>query len=132
MTAALFDLPAPPSLNNLYINVPKKGRVKSSKYREWFKEAGGEIILQRVGFDNQQMATLTGVREAESYEVTIHVHVKTRADIDNLAKPILDTLVQMNVTPDDKHCQSVTVMRSELPPKGRCVVTIRAAKREAA
>lgn len=34
-----FHLPLPPSVNNLFINVRGRGRVKSKHYREWEREA---------------------------------------------------------------------------------------------
>ncbi len=35
------NLPYPPVLNNLYANVPGKGRVKSERYRAWANGLAG-------------------------------------------------------------------------------------------
>jgi Holliday junction resolvase RusA-like endonuclease len=76
-----FSLPYPPSLNNLTINVPGKGRVRAPAYRTWATEAGWVLRGQKP------KPTTADVR------VTIEVRrPNRRADIDGKAKALLDLL----------------------------------------
>jgi crossover junction endodeoxyribonuclease RusA len=88
----------PPSTNNLYFNVPGRGRVKSQKYRDWLHQCG--LILKR-----QVTGRLTG-------RVDIHVRLEdchpTR-DADNCLKPVCDLLKEVGAIVNDnsKHVRSV-------------------------
>ncbi len=42
----VYRLPAPPSVNNLFRNVPGKGRVRSSEYVAWCEAAGWSLRAQ--------------------------------------------------------------------------------------
>lgn len=119
-----LTLPLPPSVNSMYI----KGRIKSAKYRRWLEVAGWEIIMQKSGWDTRMIAAASNIRLLEKYAAVIEVPRKMRADIDNVCKCLLDLLKQY-VTADDKHCDELTVKRSDNIPKGQCLVTIRAAKK---
>lgn len=111
-----IELPGPPSTNNLFFNVPKRGRVKSPRYQAWEGEAGLLLKAQKPG-------RLTG-----NVEMILTVPQKTRADLDNLAKPILDLLVTHSVIEDDgKPVQRVTVQRGPTPNPKTCIVEVRSA-----
>lgn len=81
----------PPSTNNLYANVQGRGRVKTTKYRDWLMAAG--LLLKRQGIQR-----MTG-------RVDIVISLEDRhplRDCDNACKPICDLLVTMGVLSDDR------------------------------
>lgn len=86
----------PPSLNNLFINVKRKGRVKSPDYNAWITTA----LLQ--------------LRRQNGWHVGGPVYIRlvfnrqdTRADLDNLIKPTVDILVAAGRIQDDRHMMKV-------------------------
>jgi Holliday junction resolvase RusA-like endonuclease len=101
MTAITLNLPVCPSLNNLFVNVQGRGRVKSARYKAWIEEAG--YALNRY--------TLTPIHGP--VHVTICVPAKTRADLDNLAKGPIDLLVARGWIDDDRHIKSLHLIRDE-------------------
>jgi Holliday junction resolvase RusA-like endonuclease len=91
----------PPSLNNAFANT-RTGRVKGSAYRAWVQEAGWEIARQKP------------VPVAGPFCVAIEVgETVSKADLDNLAKPIIDMLVEMGCVPDDRNMVLLQVERSD-------------------
>lgn len=87
-----FDLPFPPSLNNLFVNVPKKGRVPSKPYQQWKLEAGWRLITTKP-------RKLHG-----PVWITLQFEEKKgRRDLDNLAKAVLDLCVTHKVIDGDDH-----------------------------
>jgi Holliday junction resolvase RusA-like endonuclease len=95
-----LELPRPPSANNLYRNVPGKGRVRSSEYRRWQQQAGWMLQVAQPG-------RITGA-------VAVHYLIpnaadRRRRDIDNLAKPLNDLLVKHGVIEDDSRVRAVTL-----------------------
>jgi len=82
-------IPMPPSVNNLFVNVPKRGRVPSKRYTDW-RVAAGKVL------NTQQYTRLEG-------PVTIEygVGTDTRADISNLEKAATDLLVSSGVIDGD-------------------------------
>lgn len=101
----ILTLPYPPTANNLFKNVPK-GRAKSATYRAWIGAALWELNRQRP-----QLVRGT-------YRLTITaVRPDNRArDIDNLIKPISDTLKKGGVIEDDAKAKSVFAVWSDSPP----------------
>ena len=79
----------PPSTNNLFVNVPGKGRIKSAEYNRWINQAG---MLVR-GQCRERMAVRANV--------SIFIEEKQGADIDNRIKPVLDLLVRVGVLAGD-------------------------------
>lgn len=90
-TVITLTLPKPLSVNNLFFNVPGKGRVPSFNYKRWKKEAAQEILMvQRPGH-------ISG-------PVEIHIQVREgRADLDGQVKCCLDALVDNGVIDGDGH-----------------------------
>jgi len=84
-----FTLPVPPPLSKTTNNVPGVGRVKSKEYKAWIKQAGQELMIQRV-------------KHVES-PVQIHwvLPYNGRRDFDNYKKALLDVLVKFGVITDD-------------------------------
>jgi Holliday junction resolvase RusA-like endonuclease len=92
-----ISLPTPPSLNNLYFNVPGRGRVKSKRYTAWQWEATAAIHQQRP-------EKITG-------HYTARLRVPLRGDVDGKIKAVLDLLAALQITPDDRFCMSVTATK---------------------
>jgi Holliday junction resolvase RusA-like endonuclease len=111
-----ITIPVPPSANNMFINVPKRGRVKSTEYRKW-RDAAGWFI------QSQPHPKVPG-------KVNILIEVRRgRGDIDNRVKPVLDLLVLHHLIDDDRNVQSVTARWADVDS---CRVTVTAFEAEAA
>lgn len=103
--AVTYELPhMPPSTNNLYANVPGRGRVKTRQYEDWLQTMG--LLLRRQG-----LGRLTG-----RVDVVISLEDKhPRRDCDNAAKPCLDLLVKLGVLQDD-NSKFVRSVKAEWAP----------------
>lgn len=108
---AVLNLPRPPSVNAMFRNVPGVGRVKTTDYKNWIKEAGWMLNAQRP-------QPIQG-----DYRLLVLVG-PTRADIDNLTKAINDLLQSHGVVENDNKCQGAHMERSNDVAKGavHCVV----------
>lgn len=109
----MICLPVPPSVNAMYRNVARVGRVKSATYNEWLAEADACAIQQR-----KSIPKIEG-----PYKVTITIPRKTRGDIDNRGKAVLDWLASRAVTPDDQYCEDIRIKRGNIED-GFCHVEI--------
>src|SRR5262245_15316588 len=112
----IFKLPAPPTVNNLYLTTAStrgRRRVRSRRYKAWLTEAGWEVQRQRNG-------CIGG-----PWEIDIALPAGLKGDTDNYAKPLLDLLVKHRVVDDDKHCRRVTVAKTV--SMGSVLVTLRPA-----
>lgn len=97
---------APPSLNQAFRNAPGKGRILTAKYAAWAKAAGWEVQAQMVG---RSRPVVSG-----AYGLVIEVgHHASRADLDNLIKPVSDLLVGLKITPDDSWATEFSIRRAE-------------------
>lgn len=94
----LLRLPIPPSSNHLFANIPGKGRVKTSAYRGWIKEAGWVLQAQRHDEIAGPVKVSIAVRRESS-----------RSDIDNRIKALLDLLVRHHVIGDDRMVEELYV-----------------------
>lgn len=85
----VLHLPFPPSLNNLFLNVRGKGRVPSIRYKNWRERATQAMWGQRmIAFDGP-------------VHIDIVFEDTGQADLDNLAKGIVDHLVHHRLIYDD-------------------------------
>lgn len=109
-----FRLPAPPSTNNLYRNVSRKGRVKTAAYKAWCEYAGWDVKAQWNG------VPIPG-------KFGCAIYLPPGIDLDN-CKAILDLLGPstkhgLGVTADDRHCQQLCQYRSGVAD-GKCIVSV--------
>lgn len=95
-----LTLPFPPSTNNLFVNAGKRGRVRSSRYDLWLKEAGWELQAQRPPKIKGRVAVTIALCPID----------KRRRDADNGCKAILDLLVKHQVieADDSRIVRSIT------------------------
>lgn len=85
----VLDLPKPPTTNNLYFNVPGRGRSKTKLYRTWKHNAGWEIQIRQPGKIKGQV------------NIDIAVTDKARGDCANREKAVVDLLVTHGVIEGD-------------------------------
>lgn len=102
MTCVLTLLTPPPSVNEIYRNVPGKGRVKTKAYKKWREDA---VLWLRL----QKPPTFTG-----PVSVSIALPLATRGDADNRNKAALDALQEAGVVANDRLCDPVTIGRSDV------------------
>jgi Holliday junction resolvase RusA-like endonuclease len=81
----IFEVPVPPTANNLYRNAPGKGRVKTTAYKMWQQYAALTVVLPKP------IPHCSG-------EAHVDIDLPPGLDIDNL-KALVD-LLQM---PEKKH-----------------------------
>lgn len=84
-----LSLPMPPSVNHLFANVARKGRVATAKYTAWRIEAGLRLNLQRPPRIDGPVA------------LEYCFGTDTRADLGNLEKATTDLLVSSNIIDGD-------------------------------
>ena len=99
--SASFNLPTPPSTNNLYSNVRGVGRVKTKEYNAWMVEAGWALKAAKPR------------PVAGNVDVQLRVPLDKRRDIDNFCKATLDILVRHKVIDDDRHVMRLEVERED-------------------
>lgn len=96
---------APPSLNNLYANVPGRGRVKTKRYRTWRAAAGWDVKAVKA--------------EKLCCPVMLDLTVKKprglRSDISNRVKAVEDLLVFMSILEDDSQVMEVRARWGDVP-----------------
>jgi Holliday junction resolvase RusA-like endonuclease len=103
VTAMNIRLPAPPSTNNLFINVRSGGRILSPAYRSWRTHAGHLLNLARVqpfGVAPVQIGLMVPRKPASR-------------DIDNFSKAPIDLLVAHAIIADDKQVERLTIERHD-------------------
>lgn len=95
----------PPSTNNLFANIPGKGRVKSAEYNRWLIHAGMLVHTQ------------CKTRMAERCDITIALEdCHPTADVSNHIKAVEDLLVKVGVIADDnaKFVRSVRAVWADI------------------
>lgn len=86
-----FELPLPPSTNQLFANEPGKGRVKTSLYRAWIASAASHLMLQRV----------KPVASPVAITITLDGKVHRGRDLGNVEKAVTDLLVSQGIIAGD-------------------------------
>lgn len=100
---AYLVMPPPISTNNLFRNVEKVGRVATSQYKVWLRDAADRLQAQRP---------LPEFIRPVSVTVFVGEKGVGEMDSDNTAKAYLDALVKAKVIKDDsrKWVRSIRVM----------------------
>lgn len=93
-----FTLPVPPSVNELYRNLPGRGRVQSAVYHEFIRFGITSIRNQKVQPVPGRVMAIFGVERSS-----------LAADIDNRLKAMLDTIVKAEVIKDDNMVTAIAV-----------------------
>jgi Holliday junction resolvase RusA-like endonuclease len=108
-----LELPYPLSVNAMYKSIGENRRAKSKRYKDWIKEAGEMLQIQR--------------KKYFIVRVDLDIRVcggRKNADISNLIKGVEDILVSFGILQDDKkeYVRSVKIAWVENEPE--CIVTI--------
>lgn len=109
-----YDLPVPPSSNNMFFNTGR-GRAVTPEYKAWKMEAGQ--MLRRQGI----------VPFIGRAEVVIDIDDTVRGDADNRTKACLDVLVAHGVLRDDSKKYVKRVSVGWETGIGACRVTVKEA-----
>jgi Holliday junction resolvase RusA-like endonuclease len=114
-----LDLDLPPSVNSAFANVPGKGRVRTTVYRQWQKGALAEIQVQVRGVTFRGAFRLAVLASDQG--------LSRDRDADNLAKAVSDILVRAAIVADDnhQHMRAIDLEWRSTLPAGRCVVEVR-------
>lgn len=112
-----YRLPFPPSVNGLFLNVPRRGRVKTGRYKKWIKEATSRLKEQGI-------KTLHGI---VSMRILLFRPDKRVRDIDNHVKAVFDILTTNGIIEDDSMVQGFQIYWSTgVVEDGQCWVEIKA------
>lgn len=116
--ALTIDLPLPPSANELFANLPGKGRVKTKAYKKWIEEARWHIITAWRAAGKPEAP-----KDAPMF-LWLRLGLKQRRrDAGNCLKAVEDVLVKELPIPDDRWNDRILIERnSEF--EGRARVTI--------
>ena len=109
-----LNLPIPPSVNGMFANVHKRGRVKVQAYRN-YEQAAALMIA------SQNLEKISG---KVNVDITVQRLRKNTGDIDNKIKAALDSLVKNNLIDDDRHVQQITARWGDVDG---CLVIVEAA-----
>ena len=119
LAAIRLRMASPPSSNNLYRNIPNVGRAKTSAYKGWQKtEIQGARLASR------------GVRMPERAPLAVEIRagIDRRRDIDNCAKPVIDTLQASRVIADDRWVDRLLLLRAPEVGRGWVEVSVSVAE----
>ena len=102
-----LDLPFPPSVNGLYLNMKGKGRVKTPEYRLW------EAVASAAARKSAGTASMTG---AYAFHLRAQRPDKRRRDLANLEKATHDLCVKLGFVRDDSDCNRILLEWSDDAP----------------
>lgn len=126
----LHHLPNPPSVNHLFPNTERQAkdektgrplfddqgkpvmqryRAKSKTYKSWLYTCGQYTWVRGKGIP--RLAEKGGAKWL--FRVEVHINIGRRSDIDNYLKAVLDLLKKERITPDDRYCDDVRIIRNQ-------------------
>lgn len=115
-TEVRIVLPWPPSLNNMFLNVKGRGRVRSENYRKWAQDAGWLLLSQHP----------YKFKDPVRVRVELNPPNARAFDLDNRNKALLDLLVEHGVIVDDSN-RYVRAVSVEMVSTGApCTVIVEA------
>lgn len=97
----VIHFPRPPSANRMFLRqMTRKGKRRlSPEYTSWRDTAGWEVKMQIIGM--KPIDT--------KFDVVIEVPIRSRVDVDNNLKPILDLAQNMGVITNDRNANRITI-----------------------
>jgi Holliday junction resolvase RusA-like endonuclease len=110
----VLDLPPPISVNRIWRKA-KVGVIKSDAYKTWTKRADDMLV---------SLGQLRGVKPIVGKFTALIVVKRSRLDLDNNSKAVLDFLQSRCFIVDDKFCEELTLRWGDAPTG--CRVTVRA------
>lgn len=113
MTIAAFSIPLPPSLNNIYFNRPRKGRGKTTEYKDWLDAAAWEIRSQRA----------PSIRGDVRLDLVIQ-RPNSASDLDNRIKACQDAIQRAGVLKNDNQIVELWVRWGDVVGAKATVVSV--------
>lgn len=101
-----FDLPMPPTTNNMFATVIIRGkprRITTRDYKAW-RVAAGEAL-------GAQYAAYGAPAVHKPVHLTIRLNLNYQSDIANREKAITDLLVSAIDMPDDRYIERIVIER---------------------
>jgi Holliday junction resolvase RusA-like endonuclease len=116
-TSLTVDLPLPPSVNELTVNLKNGGRAKSAKYKAWIEESRWHVMM---AWRSAGKPTWPDAPLAVTLELGLEGRIR---DAGNCLKAVEDLLVKNLPVPDDRWNDDIRIIRNETIA-GRARVTI--------
>jgi crossover junction endodeoxyribonuclease RusA len=113
-----ITLPWPPSMNRYWRSVAQlRGRVLVSEEGRRYRRIVKTHVLA---------ARLTAFSDLDRLDVTVLAYPPDRRarDLDNLLKPLVDSIMAAGVMPDDSQIDRIEITRKPIAKPGRVEVTI--------
>lgn len=114
MNTLTLTLPYPPSVNT-YWGFKGHQRFLTTKARQFKAAVAHEVSLTSVRFGSSRLEVI----------VALYAPDRRIRDIDNILKPLLDSLVQAKLFDDDSQVDLLTIMRKEPCKGGKAVVVVK-------
>jgi Holliday junction resolvase RusA-like endonuclease len=98
--AVVINFPRPPSANRMFLRqMTRRGRRDlTPEYKAWRDEAGWLVKMQIVGLETI----------ACRFNIVVEVP-RSRMDLDNHLKPILDLAQNLDIITNDRNCAGITI-----------------------
>lgn len=109
-----INLDWPPTVNHYY-TVARGRKILSERGRDYKKTQGWQMIAQSIA---KHMSGKFKI------DITAHPPDRRRRDLDNLLKPILDSLTEYGAITDDSDIDELSISRGEKIPGGHIEVVI--------
>lgn len=117
-------LPYPPSINQYYRVLPK-GRVLISKRGRLYRSSVIDLIKRRYPYVIES-------RDRLDVRIELQPPDRRRRDLDNVLKPLLDSMTYAHVWADDSQIDILLIERGEVCRGGCVIVTIESCSGRAA
>lgn len=109
-----FTLPFPPSVNGLYFNLKKGGRVKTTRYQNWIKEATTQLNKQSYGVRHVITPLTPLFKQPVEVSYVVGRPDKRTRDLSNTLKALDDIMVSYGILKDDSLIHKFTAEWGEI------------------
>jgi len=117
MTAIKMELDCKPVP---YVRVTQRSKYYNTQYQRYFDF---KQFLQYNFISNKENTRKAKQYYNNDFEIYIEIQGKTRADIDNILKGVLDAYNQIAYK-DDKNCISATILKRKNSTKNKIIINI--------
>lgn len=114
MATLTLTLPYPPSVNT-YWGFKGHQRFLTTKARQFKAAVAHEVSLTSTRFGSSRLELI----------IALYAPDKRIRDIDNILKPLLDSLVQAGLFDDDSQVDMMTITRKEPVRGGQTIVVVK-------
>lgn len=112
-----FTLSLPTSVNRTHVQRPDGQVYRSGAYNAWRKTAGNEFLRVKSKLPCKELPH-------GWYRLRLRWPVEDAADVTNRTKALVDWLVWMKITPDDRWLWAISEGRSRHVGRGLCSVRV--------